>query len=206
MGHFLAVTAIRAPVPEVSNVIVGYCGLHSLSCRELSVTQPDEKTDTLLFSEGGWTVVLWPEYFNVHDFPAARHLSEQCGTIASTVNVYDDDCWCHGLFQNGKLLDQFASAPDLIDVDPADWVGNADAVASALGVAPEDIAAYFHHIGPDLDLDAKAYPDDEFPLTDFWVFCDFWRRCSVSYPSDMSAFAACLRLGKNFADCLPFNE
>jgi len=206
MGHFLAATAIRAPVPAVTKAIIAYCAEHSVACKELERTQPHEKTDALLFAEGDWTVVLWPAYFNMHDLSAARHLSAQLGTIVSTVSVHDDDCWCHGLCNRGELLDKFASAPELLELDPAEWTGDADTVAAALGVEPSSVAPYFRHVESNEDWDTKAFPDDEFPLVDFWVFCDFWRCCSISYPGDMTAFVSCLRLAENFADCLPTNE
>jgi hypothetical protein len=49
------------------------------------------------------------------------------------------------------------------------------------------IAPYFATVGE--NHMGKAFADDEFELSNFWVFTDFWRRVGISYPADVSKTA-----------------
>ena len=68
----------------------------------------------------GWTVILWPEYFNVHDFVTCQHLSQQLKTVVCTAHVYDDDYWAHALFDSGEWVDRFCSVPDYFAENDSD--------------------------------------------------------------------------------------
>ena len=216
MGHFLAVTAIRAGSQPVAGAIETYVTSFGVKCvtkKREPGAQPNESTDALVFSAvNSWTRVLWPTSFNAHDFPAARALSRSLDTVASTINVYDGDCWSHGLFVNGEEVDRFCSVPELQVEDAADieaarkqWAGRPSVVAARLGCAVETCARYLVHIPEDGLPGQKAFPSDESELDDFWVFTDFWHAAGIEYP-DPERHEMVLKIGKEFPHKLPFND
>lgn len=143
-------------------------------------------------SVNGWTVVLWPEYFNIHDVAAVADMSGRLGVLASTVHTYDGDYWAHRLFRSGVELDRFASVPGYFAEDPNEllaleqrWAGNAMVVAEAVGCPVGQVAPYLVHVPAGADGRAgKAFADDEFPIDDMWVFVDFWRRLGITRRRD----------------------
>jgi hypothetical protein len=188
---------------------------------------PTPKTDALIFEQQNeWRVILWPEYFNVHDFAICQAMSERLQTLVSTVHVYDDDYWAHGMFQNGVLIDKFCSIADYFAKEDAsarvlleDWRGNADKVADAIGVTSGTVSRYMVSLSPRSQTrrlfgllsrtsppSGKAYADDTCPIDDFWVFTDFWRRLGIIYPENMSSWALLLRFPPNFSERLPTGE
>jgi hypothetical protein len=215
MGLFLAVTAIRAEHSRVANAVCQYAQTHGVKCKGIEFAEgrgPSDRTDASIFRlENGWSRVLWPAYFNVHDFPVAQFLSAELSTLVSTINVYDGDTWAHGLFENGEELDRFGSVPSLyaegednLEAVVAAWSGKPNVVAAAVGCSPEVLSRYFQH-APEGGFDeneAKAFPDDEFDRNDVWVLVDFWRRMGITYP-DGSPPDAHLRMEKDFSKKLP---
>lgn len=171
----------------------------------------EEAVDALIFPPtNGWTVVLWPQYFNVHDIPLCAAVSRELATLASTVHVHDGDYWTHVLFDRGALVDRFASMPGYFAEDPGDvtalaesWAGDADRVGAALGKAPEDIRPYLVQIEPGAEAPGMAFDDDEFGLDDYWVFTDMWKRIGITYPDGVGNHERVLRLGTDFMDRLP---
>jgi hypothetical protein len=140
-------------------------------------------------------------------------VSQRLGGVGSAVTIHDGDYWTHTLLRDGQTLDRFASMPDYFANDPdaiarlvAKFVGNPAVVAATLGCPVDQVAPYLVHAmvtehldsllldGPDLD---PAYADDEFDRESPWVFADFWRRAGITYPPDVSAYAAHLRLAPN---------
>ncbi len=220
MGGFLASSAVRdRPVKKVASQIQSCVSKHGVACKPVTSGPVVDATDVRIFAPtNSWTVVLWPEYFNIHDIEVCKELSAALRTTISTVHVYDGDYWTHVLLRDGEALDHFASMPNYFDEEDGEdgdeaephgaararkWAGDASVVAKALSLpSPDAITPYFVSVDEDTD-DEKAFPEDEFELSDFWVFTDFWRKTGVAYPPDVAAYGARLRLGKNFAQKLP---
>jgi hypothetical protein len=161
MGHFLAVSAFAGrPPDEVARHVVEYASRYGVSCVPTDEQEIDEHHDALVFASArGWTVVLWPAYFNIHDMAACRELSLRMSTLVSTVHVYDDDYWAHLLVRNGEVLDRFASLPGYFAKTPAEkeelrrkWRGDAAAMAQPFGVAADTLRPYL------VDLDTRPRP------------------------------------------------
>ncbi|MHC5058628.1 MAG: hypothetical protein ACYTKD_28555 [Planctomycetota bacterium] len=216
MGYFLAVSAFRRVtssdlVPHIQR----YLSRHDVDSRIDGGPEADENRDALFFpSCGDWIVVLWPSYFNLHDVPLCRQVSREAACTVSTVGVYDGDYWRHGLLHEGVLVDRFASVPDYFAGtrdEAADmrarWRGDPGAVAECLGVATDVVASYFVHLGVEgVDEGAKAFPDDEFAIGNFWAFTDFWRHVGITYPEDVGSFELKVRVSKRFRRRLPIFE
>jgi hypothetical protein len=110
----------------------------------------------------------------------ACELSRRGGSPAVVVSVVQD-AWSYEAYAEGKCVDQFWSQP----AEPGDRpnpAGNVGVMAATFGVPPETLAPYLRQIGWDEDP-GRAFPDDEFALTDHWVHVDFLRRLGVRYPS-----------------------
>jgi hypothetical protein len=213
MGYFLALTAIRdAPPPRVADAIRASVERHGVRLTPAEGDTNDAR-DLHAYEAGAWTIVLWPEYFNIHDLPLAEILSRDLSTIVSTVHVYDDEYWTHGLFQDGRLVDRFASRPRFFadepeapQVDPSEWGGDAEAIARTLGIAPDPIAGYLVHLDGPAARTGRVNADDAAPIEEFWVFVDFWRALGIDYPADMSSMVASWRLSPGFNSRLPVFE
>lgn len=196
MGYFLAVSAFRGLAPtELATAVCEYAREHDVG-GELGDGEPGDPSTAVVYApKDGWTVVLWPPYFNVHDVPLCSALSGTLGVVASTVHVVDDDYWVHTLCADGRVVDRFCSEPE---VRPVGWEGDAEALARELGADGGVLRAYLTEPRP-----ARAFPDDEFTLDDFWVFTDFWRRLGVPYPDDVGAYELAIQFADDFGDRLP---
>jgi hypothetical protein len=213
MGNFLAVSAFRfQPVDLVSQAIVEYAMRYSVSVEvQPSIDFVGGRTDAQVYEPANdWTVVLWPDYFNIHDFPFVRAIAATKGWMVSTVHVYDGDYWEHLCCSGQSELHLFNSRPaywkDDADEDYSriqKYDSSPSRLAEALGIAPSSIQPYLVDVEPLADLQAKAFPDDEYSLANFWVFIDFWKRLGIKYPDPPHRLGAILRIGEDFMDKLP---
>ncbi len=212
MGNFLAVTAFRSDsAADVSAAISGYLTGHGVSVETLSAGPPDPGRDAQIYAPtSGWVVVLWPAYFNIHDFPLARSVATARNWLVSTIHVYDDEYWEH-LAHNGPAeLHAFSSRPSFWqDESPEDFerVASYDStperLAAAVGAPAAMIQPYLADADSLSSSKVKAHSDDEFPLGNVWVFTDFWRRLGIPYPTPPQNLATVLRLARNFSRKLP---
>jgi hypothetical protein len=216
MGHFLAVSAFRdQSVEAVASSTISYASMYGLACKTMGPGKADERVDLIIFApQNRWTVVLWPQYFNVHDMELCRFLSEELSSLVSTVHVYHDDYWANATFDRGNTLSLFASVPGYFTESEGDaqrlkakWSGNVSAVSMAVSVPEETISPHLVHLDPQRpNQPGKAFPDDRFELWNFWVFTDFWRRLGIAYPADVGDYRERLRLPKDFGRKLPCGD
>ncbi|WP_033341864.1 hypothetical protein [Catenuloplanes japonicus] len=135
----------------------------------------------------GWTVVMWPGTSAEAAVEMAQSVSRSLGTVASCVSAYDGDFWSHLAFDAGQERDRFTSRPDYFEEESGTdhrWHSDPATVAALFRVDRSDISDYLTPLAAeDLDDDARrAHPDDEYALTDSWVFVDLWRRLGITYP------------------------
>jgi hypothetical protein len=204
VGLFLATTAVRdTPIDALRDAIADWTAAAGESAEPTEEPHADDRDIAIATPAGGWTVVVWPTYFN--DVPAARDLSAALGTLVSSVHVYDGDFWVHTLCRGGELLDRFASVPDYFEEDEEamrrTFAGSAEAIGAAVGVEPDKLAPYLVHLGVD-DEPGKVRPEDEAELWDVWVFADFWRRLGIEYPARPDEAAVRLRMPDGWFDRL----
>ena len=212
MGNFLAVTAFRSDsVADVSAAISEYLIGHGVSVESVSSGSPDEGRDAQIYAPAnGWTVVLWPEYFNLYDFPLASSVATARIWLISTIHVYDDEYWEHLAHDGATEIHAFCSRPNFWrDEAPDDFerVARFDStperLAAAFGCPTATIEPYLTDADSLPSFDAKAHSGDEFPLGNFWVFADFWRWLGITYPTPPQNLATVVRLAKNFSRKLP---
>jgi len=214
MSYFLAVSAVRGvPTTRVAEAITQIVGRHGVGLEQVQTDAVEDGRDVHLFAAQDWTIVLWPQHFNIHDLPMAESLSAELSTIVSTIHVYDEQYWTHGLFEHGRRLDAFASRPRYFDeevgadpIDQTEWAGDAGLVARTLRVEPDVIAGYLVQMDRPNAPTGKVHPDDDFPRDDFWVFVDFWRRLGIDYPADMGTAESSWRLSPGYDRRLPVSE
>jgi hypothetical protein len=212
MSEFLAVSAFRdTPIDDLAPAVRQYMSAHGVACDQIEDGSRDEALDALIYPPtNGWTVILWPPYFNINDVPLCAAVSRGLTTLTSTVHVYNGDYWTHVLFDRGEMIDRFASIPGYFAEDQAivaalaeSWAGDADRLSAALGTSPEVIRPYLVHVSPEAGALGKAHEGDEFGLDNYWVFTDMWKRIGIAYPDDVGTFERVLRLGREFTDRLP---
>lgn len=229
MGYFLSVSAVRGCSAEVlGDAISAVMAAHGVAT-EPSSGPPDPRTDLSIFAGTPWTIVLWPEHFNVHDIAICAQLSKTFGTI-STVHTYDEEYWTHALCVDGNVIDRFCSMPGYFAKGPqesarlaAAWRGNATVLASTIGCDPARLSPYLVHRPPQSGqpvpkpglisrlfgaktrphAPVKAHAEDEFDLDNFWVFVDFWKQAGIPYPANMRKYDRVIRLAEDFSDRLP---
>ncbi len=112
------------------------------------------------------------------------------------------DFWEYRLYIGGKEVDRFSQVPERSEPYAEDlehWKGKPAILASAFGVTESAISKYLvtwpreawdkpADYGADtkrFSWGRKAHADDEFPVSDYWVMCDFARRIGLAY--DMPA-------------------
>ncbi|MCS6297023.1 MAG: hypothetical protein H8K09_12385 [Nitrospira sp.] len=213
MGNFLAVTAFKTDsAADLMRVVPDYMKSHGVPCEVVPVDSPlNHRRDAQIYAPvAGWTVILWPEYFNIHDFPLVRTLAASQGWLVSTVHVYDDEYWEHLCCSGGTELHAFCSRPRFWEEESPDdfqrmsgYDTKLSRVASALGISSQAIQPYVVDVDSLPNPEAKAHHDDASTLGDFWVFVDFWRRMGITYPTPPQNLAAVLRLGLNVSKALP---
>ncbi len=211
MGYFLAVSAFRGkPVGEVADAIIATMTEHGVSCRPSSAPMR-EQTDTAIYDASPFTIVLWPEYFNVHDIDLCALLTVRLRCAALTSHTYDGDYWTIALCREGAVLDRFCSHPGYFAQSRAEreslaksWKGDAEALGHEFGADPAVIARYLVH--QDLSpppAGSRAWPDDKSELSDLWVFTDLWRKLGANYPEDLDTDALRLRVSDEASKNLP---
>jgi hypothetical protein len=199
---FLAVSAIRDRAPQqVLDIAAGYIrrfGVHATIERKSSCA----KLEAFAYApKNGWTVVVWPGYFNVADIPVARFVASALNTTVVTSHEYDEDYWTLAVFSDADRIDQFASWPTYFANDAAlvrAWRGHPTKVARLLGVPVSVVAPYLV-----ARAHGKAFSGDLYPRDDFWVFTDLWRRFGIAYPGERDRYVRVLRLSPDFLDKLP---
>lgn len=228
VGEFVAVSAFRSDDPEsVLDGVHGFVAEHAWTTVDVRAAEPVNADDDVLVYPpvDGWTVVLWPQYWTPQ--PAAEFVSRRVGGASSSVRIHDGDYWTHTLVRAGVTLDRFASMPDYDTDDPAEisrlaakFAGQPAVVAEALDCPVERVAPYLAHVMVTEHLDhvtidelvidratlEPRFPDDEFEPDSPWLFVDFWRHAGITYPPDVSAFVARLRLAPGWSAKLPTGD
>ncbi len=213
MGYFLAVTGFRTNVLEdVTTAIADYVAFYSVRVEFVQAeSKPDYRRDAQVYAPvDGWIVVLWPEYFNLHDFPLVRSVAAARNWLVSTVHVYDGEYWEHLCCAGSKELHAFCSRPHFWENDSLDafqqimsYAFEPTRLATVLGIPERIIQPYLVDTDTLSDPEVKAHTGDEFALGDFWVFVDFWRHLGISYPNPPNGLAAVMRLSTGFDKKLP---
>jgi len=164
MGDFLAVSAFRTEdATALAQAVASYLEAHGVTCKvREEASGAGEPTDAAIYGpENGWVRVLWPQYFNVHDFPLCGAISVQRQLVVSTVHVYDGDFWEHLFLNAGSVLHKFSSWPDYFAEDAeaaarakTEWKGHSAALAAFLGLPADSFSRYFVH----MPIDRPAVP------------------------------------------------
>ncbi len=210
MSEFMAVSAFKTDstdrvVAAISQHLKTY-GVRSAFVS--TMPGPNDRTDAQVYLPvSGWTVVLWPEYFNTHDFRLVRDVAATTNWLISSVHVYDSQYWEHLCLVGIRELQVYNSQPSFWKSEsPEDFerISNYESdpsrLALQIGVPVRDIEAYFVPADALDDPKMKAYADDECALGNFWVFTDFWRRIGITYPDVLKGMAGILRIAPDFAD------
>ena len=213
MGYFFAVTAFKMDsVAEVTRTVTNYMNSHSVSCESIPVhSELNHRRDAQIYAPvAGWTVILWPEHFSLHDFPLTRTLAASHRWLISTVHVYDSEYWEHLCCSGDAELHAFCSRPGFWKEESPDdfrrisgYKTEPSRLASSLGISPQIIQPYIVDVDSLPTPEVKAHLSDGFALGDFWVFVDFWRHLGIIYPTPPQNLAAVLRLGLNVGKNLP---
>jgi hypothetical protein len=212
MGDFIAVTAFRTQsVESVARAAIEYIRGFQVSAEFVPSIEPlDLRNDAHIYQPpGDWIVTWWPYYFNVHDFPLARVMAAENNWLISTVHVYDGDYWEHLCCSGPTELHAFCSSPTYWQNDSAEDYGRIlkydstpTRLAEVFGIAPSTIQPYLVDVEALPDKEAKAHPDDEHSLANYWVFIDFWRRLGIPYPESKDLRGA-MRFGPDLMKKLP---
>lgn len=211
MGLFLATTAFRSnSVEDTVAAISDYLASHEVKHQMKEEAWPlSEATDAMVFApRNQWVVVLWPNYFNIHDFPMLTTIGNARGWLISGVHVYDGDYWEHLAVRGPERLHEFSSRPTYWSDVPeeleraARFDNNPARLSAALEMPGNALQPYMVDAAGIPDT-AKAHADDQFELANIWVFIDFWKRMGIIYPDPPNNPTAVVRLSKGFAKRLP---
>ena len=136
----------------------------------------------------GWTTGVWPTYFGGLHSEMAGHLSSRLRTVVSSVEVYHSETWQHVVYDNGSLVDEYATDPSYLVSDLDDplavarrWRGNPEVVARHVGSSARGIARHYRR-------NRRSRSFDE------WNFTELWADFGILYPVDELSVAATLAL------------
>ena len=227
MSNFLAVSAFRTDdINRVMTAITEYCSEYGVVVVSVTGVETDPARDAQVYSaENGWICCLWPNYFNLYDFPLCTEIAKRLSIDISTVRVYEGDLWEHLFLSGDKRLHYFCSFPTYFEPEETECFDSSvprDPVAlcSHLGVAHDQVALYLQTFplpeenaqnSNDSSLhglsqtNRKAYAEDSFDIDNFWVFTDFWRKLGIVYPDPIDSYVAVLRFEDSFEGKLPMN-
>jgi hypothetical protein len=203
VGLFLTATAVRDVAPErLAAAITDWCAGHFVVCEQVecsSAQVPWHERVQVHQPRDGWTCVVWPTYFGLHDLVAAEHLARTLGTVVETAGVHDSDCWWHCLYAADRVVDRYVTGPEWFasDLTPVQdvarrWAGQPEAVAHFLGVSGREIARLYRR-----QRSARHFDD--------WAFVELWRRMGITYPVEEVPVAATLSLPEGSDRLLPHN-
>ena len=113
----------------------------------------------------------------------AAELSRVTAAPSIVFHEYDQVTWGYTLFEVGAESDRFWSIPEAVDMDAALVRGTPAKLSSLFSVSDSDITPYLQHLDSEFSETLKAFPEDEFALSDHWVRVDFMRRLGLEYPS-----------------------
>jgi hypothetical protein len=189
MGEFVTMTALRNVSPaEAADAVVRFARDNGISAA-VAGDRPTGDFATIYPPAAGWTIIYWPRAM-LFTRKASRWMSEQTGTLASVIDLFDSDSWTHVAYLRGRACARFASDPaghtsDLTSLEEAQarWRGDPGETADVFGVDAAVIAPYLRTPPPDSQ---RAFPGDESPLGDPWVVVDFWRRLGITFPRGAS--------------------
>jgi hypothetical protein len=190
VGIFLATTALRdVSVRKLVPEIEGWFDDRFIVCTKVSGVELPSARDYLAVFEphNGWTTVVWPRFFGNHS-EIAEHLSSRLRTVASSVEVYDSEAWQHVVYDNGRLLDEYATDPSGLVSDLDDpravarrWRGNPKVVARHVGGSAREIARHYRR-----NRRSRTFAD--------WNFTELWAELGILYPVETLPVAAILAL------------
>jgi hypothetical protein len=191
-GDSLAVTAFRdRAAGDVAQAVGEYLTASGVTWARTAERPLDASGHVLIHPERDrWTVAVWPPFFNLLDAPLALDVSGRLGTVVSSIHVSDGGLWTHVLASRGAVVDRFASSDAFAaeDDDAGAWVGNASAVADAVGAPGEEIAPYLVR-----QADGGNY----------LAFRELWLAMGIVYPDAIEPGALYIRLDPRFSDKLP---
>lgn len=134
-----------------------------------------------------WSSVLLHHNALIGDALMGERLAAELSRFTSGPSVvfyeYDQATWGYTLYNAGTELDRFWSVPEIVQEDAVATRGTPVLVSGLFGVPESAIAPYLRHLDSELPETSKAFPDDEFALTDHWVRVDFMRRLGLQYPA-----------------------
>jgi hypothetical protein len=112
----------------------------------------------------------------------AAELSRLTSGPSIVFSEYDQVTWGYVLFENGAPSDRFWSVPEAVKENAETVRGTASILTRVFKVPQSDIAPYLRHFSPEEATGEKAFPNDEFALSEHWVRVDFMRRLGLEYP------------------------
>ena len=211
MSEYHTVSAYRGPTAIVlAEAIAAYAHKYDVKTEPVTPSDPiNADKDLGIFSAGEWVVVLGPKFFNGYDLPLVRELSATHGWLASAVRVDDGNYWEHFAFDGRDVLHEFCSRPHFwAEEDPKTearmmaYSSSPARLCARLGIAERLILPYLADADTLSEGEERAHPDDQFPLGDYWVFVDFWKRLGIMYP-DMREPVTRVRLNRFYNKRLP---
>jgi hypothetical protein len=185
MGLFLAISGVvDAEHEAVISALSSYAAENG-GLLEPMTAATNEKEVLSVCSTNGNVTVQFPEW-DLSWEKASQSLSQKLERPVFAFYIHDDDFWMYILFRNGVQVDRFNPIPDYFgkvsEQDRQADKGNADLVCQCVpGLRREQIEKYLVTWNRGSAWDIKAYPDDEFPIGDFWQMVDFMKRLNFPY-------------------------
>ena len=130
---------------------------------------------------GKWSSVLLYLDSNLGE-KISIELSKTLKTPVLAILEFHQISWGYKLFLDGKIIDQFCNAPELVGTSAKDYKGNIDLLSKTFNVDKKNLEPYIDIRNS--EKHEKAFKVDEFFLDDHWVRVDFIKKLGITYPEE----------------------
>ena len=116
--------------------------------------------------------------------PISRLVSDKTDCIAVVVTSEWRQFWTMTVIDRGRIVDRYASCVGPLserNLAAVTGVQGDAATAAACVNAPKELLARYYR-NTSVESEARAFPDDEYPLSDSLVWRDLWRRLGIHIP------------------------
>ena len=117
--------------------------------------------------------------------PLASQISQRISGPCLLLLEYDQAAWGYFLYVDGKEHHHFWNIPEYVEEEADSCVADVSFLSGIFQVPAAAFAPYLQHIQAGHSF--KAFPDDEFFLSDHWVRTDFLQRLGLPYPNPSSS-------------------
>ncbi len=192
MGLFLFLIGVQKPKEQVAAGLSALLSSGSFEAFRFHCHEGRRGITTVHFGNDGF----------IGHSRIAESLSASLNSPCILLDIYDGDFWMYELYSEGKVADRHNPIPDywkkLPREEKSSWLGNPAKFAELWPGADCDSISKYMVFHENVNVDAKAFPEDKREYCDPWQMLDFMRRLGLEYSTGPETDAICRKI--NYAE------